>query len=76
MNRGSAAHGDYVFGWKGNTLQQAMDQGCNLDATCSKAGITKQPADQYNACTVPQAAPEPVDGWLKALPMGGAAMMA
>lgn len=28
---GSAAHGDYVFGWKDQSLQLAMDNKCNLN---------------------------------------------
>jgi hypothetical protein len=71
---GPAAHGDYVFGWKDNTLQKAMDSGCNLNMDCAAAGIHAQPASVYEACTVPQQAPEQVDGWLKALPMGDPAM--
>lgn len=59
---GAAAHGDYVFGWEGNTLQKAMDSGCNLNRDCPAAGITAQPADKYNACTKQQQAKEPVDG--------------
>ncbi|KAH6682911.1 hypothetical protein B0J14DRAFT_134100 [Halenospora varia] len=73
---GAAAHGDYVFGWKGDSLQKAMDNKCDLDKDCPKAGLTKQTADKYNACTKPQAAPEQVDGWIKALPMGSAAIKA
>ncbi|KAH8883336.1 hypothetical protein GQ53DRAFT_882960 [Thozetella sp. PMI_491] len=73
---GAAAHGDYVFGWKGDTLQKAMDKGCNLNKDCAAAGITAQTPDQYNACTKKQQAPEEVDGWLKALPMGDMAMKA
>lgn len=67
---GAAAHGDYVFGWEGDTLQKAMDKNCNLDKDCSAAGIHKQSPDVYNACNKQQQAPEDVDGWLKALPMG------
>ncbi|TVY81061.1 hypothetical protein LSUE1_G005211 [Lachnellula suecica] len=67
---GAAAHGDYVFGWQGNTLQLAMDNNCNLNADCAKAGIHAQTAATYNACTKKQMAPEPVDGWLPALPLG------
>ena len=59
---GAAAHGDYIFGWKGDSLQKAMDNNCNLDADCPKAGLTKQKPDTYNACNVPQQAPEQVDG--------------
>jgi hypothetical protein len=61
-NRGAAAHGDYVFGWEGNTLQKAMDSGCNLNRDCPAAGLTAQSADKYNACIKPQQAKEPVDG--------------
>ncbi|CAI4211703.1 unnamed protein product [Parascedosporium putredinis] len=68
---GSAAHGDYVFGWKDDTLQRAMDQGCNLNHDCAGAGLHYQAPELYNACTIPQQAPEEVDGWLQGLPMGG-----
>jgi len=59
---GSAAHGDYVFGWEGDSLQKAMDKSCNLNKDCPAAGLTAQTADKYNACTIKQQAPEPVDG--------------
>lgn len=59
---GSAAHGDYVFGWKDDTLQRAMDQGCNLNLDCPAAGLTAQTPEVYNACKIPQQAPEEVDG--------------
>lgn len=62
MHRGSAAHGDYVFGWEGDTLQKAMDNQCNLNTDCPKAGITAQPESVYSACTMAQQAPESVDG--------------
>jgi hypothetical protein len=67
---GSAAHGDYLFGWKDDTLQKAMDNNCNLDRDCPRAGIHKQQPAVYNACVKPQQAPEPVDGYLKSIPMG------
>lgn len=67
MNRGNlfsgaAAHGDYMFGWEGDTLQRAMDNGCNLNADCPAAGLTAQSPDVYNNCNVGQAAPEEVLG--------------
>lgn len=68
---GAAAHGDYVFGWEGNTLQEAMDNHCNLNNDCPAAGIHKQQPSVYSACTKPQEAPEQVDGWLPSLPTGG-----
>ncbi|KAI1332508.1 hypothetical protein F5Y16DRAFT_394580 [Xylariaceae sp. FL0255] len=67
---GAAAHGDYLFGWEGDTLQKAMDNGCNLNADCPSAGITAQSSSVYSACTKAQEAPETVDGWLPQLPMG------
>lgn len=39
-----------------------MDQGCNLNHDCPGAGLHYQPPEKYNACTIPQQAPEPVDG--------------
>jgi hypothetical protein len=67
---GSAAHGDYVFGWKDNTLQLAMDKNCNLNKDCAAAGIHAQTPDQYASCTKKQQAPEEVDGCK--LPLGRA----
>lgn len=58
---GSAAHGDYVFGWEGDTLQKAMDKGCTLNKDCAAAGLQAQTPAQYNACTNKQLAPEDVD---------------
>jgi hypothetical protein len=73
---GSAAHGDYLFGWKDDTLQRAMDKNCNLNRDCPAAGLTFQQPAVYNACTIKQQAPEPVDGWLAAMPMGEPALRA
>ncbi|KAK3372975.1 hypothetical protein B0T24DRAFT_702360 [Lasiosphaeria ovina] len=73
---GAAAHGDYVFGWKGDSLQKAMDKNCNLNKDCPAAGLTAQTPEKYNACNIKQQAPETVDGWLKALPMGEMAIKA
>jgi len=73
---GAAAHGDYVFGWEGDSLQKAMDNGCNLNNACPSAGLTTQQPAQYNACKKKQQAPEQVDGWLQSLPLGDMAMKA
>jgi hypothetical protein len=67
---GAAAHGDYVFGWKGDSLQKAMDSGCNLNTDCPAAGLHAQTPAKYNACKKPQQAKEQVDGWLQGLPLG------
>jgi hypothetical protein len=39
-----------------------MDNGCNLNNACPKAGLTTQPESKYSACTKKQQAPEDVDG--------------
>ncbi|KAI2617885.1 hypothetical protein GGR54DRAFT_202254 [Hypoxylon sp. NC1633] len=64
---GFGNHGDYMFGWKGNALQKAMDADCNGN-TC--AGLTSQSISQGNKCTVPRVVDEDVDGWLTELPGG------
>ncbi|KAF2476613.1 uncharacterized protein BDR25DRAFT_252744 [Lindgomyces ingoldianus] len=73
---GAAAHGDYVFGWKDNSLQLAMDNNCNLNKDCPKAGLHAQTDAQYSACNKKQQAVEDVEGWLKELPMGDKAIKA
>ncbi|PSN70415.1 hypothetical protein BS50DRAFT_662639 [Corynespora cassiicola Philippines] len=73
---GPAAHGDYVFGWEGDSLQKAMDNNCGEDDPCPAAGLTVQPPATYNACKKKQQAPEAVDGWLKEMPVGAMAIKA
>ncbi|KAF2022308.1 hypothetical protein BU24DRAFT_363508 [Aaosphaeria arxii CBS 175.79] len=73
---GPAAHGDYVFGWEGDSLQLAMDKNCDLNKACPAAGLTAQQPAQYNACKKKQQAVEDVDGWLKEMPVGEKAIKA
>lgn len=47
---GFGQHGDYVFGWEGDTLQTAMDSACYL-RNCSQL-IEQAPAVK-NKCSVP-----------------------
>ncbi len=56
---GYGQHGDYVFGWKGDALQNAMDAGC-FGATCSK--LKTQSFVDANKCAVPDSVKEQVNG--------------
>ncbi|PVH83820.1 hypothetical protein DL98DRAFT_547156 [Cadophora sp. DSE1049] len=59
-------HADYMFGWKGDSLQKAMDKSeCFYDGCGS---ITKQPMATANKCKIPTTVNENTEGWLKALP--------
>ncbi|KAK4171215.1 hypothetical protein QBC36DRAFT_367586 [Triangularia setosa] len=62
---GYGQHGDYVFGWKDDSLQHAMDNRC-FAATCR--GLTTQGFDKANKCQVKRVVKEDIDGWIKALP--------
>ncbi|KAK5659521.1 hypothetical protein OQA88_723 [Cercophora sp. LCS_1] len=63
---GYASHADYVFGWKDNSLQKAMDS----HSYVTGHGLKTQSIAQQNKCTVPDMIREPLDGWLDALPGG------
>jgi hypothetical protein len=56
---GYGQHGDYVFGWKGDSLQRAMDGGC-LGASCN--GLKTQSVEEANKCSVPGRVREDFDG--------------
>jgi len=56
---GYGQHGDYVFGWEGNSLQKSMDSGCYL-RNCSL--LTEQVPNVKNACNVPVTVDEDIDG--------------
>jgi hypothetical protein len=61
---GFAQHADYVFGWKGDSLQKAMDANCNVNCPQLKS----QSTSVANQCKQQQKVPETIDGWLTALP--------
>ncbi|KAK0113384.1 hypothetical protein ONS96_014250 [Cadophora gregata f. sp. sojae] len=63
---GYGQHGDYVFGWKGDALQRAMDDNGCFSATCGKQ--KSQDIAVAKKCVIPKTVLEDVDGWFKELP--------
>ena len=56
----AGTHADYMFGWKGDSLQRAMDKSeCFYDGCGS---ITKQPMATANKCTIKETVNEVTDG--------------
>jgi len=65
-NTGYSQHGDYVFGWKSDSLQRAMDNGPCMGSNCGGLPISNVQAAK--TCTVPKLYQEDADGWLETLP--------
>lgn len=58
-SNGYSQHGDYVFGWEGDTLQRAMDARCN-GAVCSQ--LKTQSSEEAMKCTKAPVVNEEIDG--------------
>lgn len=55
-------HADYVFGWKGDSLQRAMDSGCMFQGCENGNPLKSQTVAQMNACSVKKQVNEDIDG--------------
>ena len=68
---GFGTHADYLFGWKGDSLQRALNSTCMFHRCGSPGspGILKtQSVEEMNKCAVKNLVKEETDGWLKELP--------
>ncbi|KAF4633041.1 hypothetical protein G7Y89_g5087 [Cudoniella acicularis] len=63
---GLGQHADYVFGWKGDSLQKAMDTAGCMGASC--ASLKTQAITDAKKCGVKKLVNENEDGWVAALP--------
>ncbi|KAI1099707.1 hypothetical protein F4804DRAFT_321060 [Jackrogersella minutella] len=70
-SRGYGTHADYMFGWKGESLQRAMNDSCMFHACGSPGaqGILKtQTVADIDKCAVEKTISEDTEGWLSELP--------
>ncbi|KAK3487885.1 uncharacterized protein B0T23DRAFT_323285 [Neurospora hispaniola] len=68
VNKGYGTHADYVFGWKGDSLQKAMDSSCMFNACENGRPLKSQNVQAMNKCAVKNMVNEDLDSWLKVLP--------
>ncbi|KAI0388165.1 hypothetical protein F5Y04DRAFT_287029 [Hypomontagnella monticulosa] len=69
---GYGNHGDYVFGWKDDSLQRAMDSPCYINCPTLKTQNTQA----MNKCSMQRVVTEDdIDGWVETLPGGMVAGM-
>lgn len=59
---GYGTHADYVFGWKGDALQRAMDSSCMFTACENGKPLKSQSVAEMNKCAVKDFVGEPTDG--------------
>jgi len=60
--RGFGTHADYLFGWKGDSLQRAMDSSCMFNACENGRPLKSQAVGPMNACKVNTMVNEKLDG--------------
>ena len=76
--QGYGTHADYLFGWKGDSLQRVMDSSCMFHRCGSPGtqGVLKtQTVAEMNKCAVKPTVNEETDGWLTELPGQGEMVM-
>jgi hypothetical protein len=61
-NKGYGTHADYVFGWKGDALQRAMDSSCMFQGCENGTPLKSQKVAAMNKCSVQDFVKEPIDG--------------
>jgi len=66
--KGYGTHADYLFGWKGDSLQRAMDHSCMFQACENGKPLKSQAVAAMNACAAKKLVNEDIDGWLTQLP--------
>jgi hypothetical protein len=70
-SKGYGTHADYLFGWKGDSLQRVLDDSCMFHGCGSPGmqGILKtQTVAEMNKCAVKNVVEEDTEGWLDHLP--------
>jgi hypothetical protein len=73
-NKGYSTHADYLFGWKGDALQKAMDSSCMFQGCENGKPLKSQSAADMNKCNVKSSVHEEFDGWVTAMPGKGGAV--
>lgn len=58
---GHGTHADYLFGWKDDSLQRAMDSNCMFQG-CGGSVLKTQTPAQMNSCTIKPTVDEDIDG--------------
>ncbi|KAL8284631.1 hypothetical protein RB597_008524 [Gaeumannomyces tritici] len=62
---GYGQYGGYMYGWKSDALQRALDARCTMDK-CKKLKV--QSTEDAVKCKKAQTVPEQIEGWLPTLP--------
>jgi hypothetical protein len=61
-NKGYGTHADYLFGWKDDSLQKAMDSNCMFQACENGKPLKSQGVAAMNQCAVKSSVNENIDG--------------